>query len=325
MSTPPGGDAAVDTSTTPDASTDACIGTSCVAPPIPPCDGPCVPVVISTEILVESIAADEGGVYWTCPSPGDVKRAAVDGSGVTVLFDGDKAPRLLALDGTFVYWTENNSGLVSAVRKDADHGTRASLSGQADVFAIAVANGKVFFHVRSTGELRMAPTDLSTSTLLTTQSTAEVPRLAADAQFVYLGVTGPINLVRRAPRGSTTAAPTDLTAKRNDFFDFAIDATRVYTATGFDGLVVSENIDGSGASITHASGESTPSSVAVDDAFVYWTDRDSGLVKRTTKAAGGAVETLASGQAMPTAVAVNSRAVYWLNNGNGTVMTIRKP
>ena len=313
-----------ESSTPSDASTDACIGSACVAPPIPPCDGPCLPVLISTDFSAKGIAADESGVYWTALGDGDVKRANVDGTGVTTLFDGNQAPSLIALDDTFVYWTEPNAGLVSAVRKDANLGTRVTLSGQVDVNAIAVSNGEVFFHVRSTGEVRRGPIALTTSTLLTTETSGKVARLASDDQFVYLGVTGPTNRVRRAPRATPTAAPGDLTTRGTDFFEFAIDTARVYTARGFDGLVVSEKIDGTGDARTHASGEATPSCVAVDDTYVYWGNQDNGLVKRTTKVAGGAIETLASGQAQPFAIAVNSRAVYWLT-ANGAVMTIRKP
>jgi hypothetical protein len=322
----PSGDAKPpeESSTTSDGSTDACIGDACVAPPIPPCDGPCLPVLISTDFSAKGIAADESGVYWTALGDGDVKRANVDGTGVTTLFDGNQAPTLLALDDTFVYWTETNSGLVSAVRKDANHGTRVTLSGGGDVNAIAVSNGDVFFQVRTTGQVMRGPTALTTAALLTTETSGKVPRLIADDQFVYVGVTGPINRVRRAPRATATAMPTDLTTHGTDFFEFAIDSARVYTARGFDGLVVSEKIDGTGDAITHASGEATPSCVAVDARYVYWGDQDSGLVKRTTKTAGGAVETLAAGQAQPFAIAVNSRAVYWLN-ANGAVMTIRKP
>ena len=305
--------------------TDACVGTGCVAPPIPPCDGPCTPVLIAMEIELKGIAADESGVYWTAPDPGDVKRANVDGTGVTTLFDGNQAPALLALDDTFVYWTEQNSGLVSAVRKDAVHGTRVTLSGYPDVHAIAVSNGEVFFHVRSNGQVMRGSSALTTATLLTTQTTGNVVRLEADSQFVYVGVTSAnTNLVRRAARGTASAMPDDLTAHGTDFLDFVIDAARVYSARGSDGVVVSEKLDGSGGGITYASGEANPSCVAIDDTYVYWADLDSGLVKRTTKAAAGAVETLASGQSQPFAIAVNSRAVYWLNT-NGAVMTIRKP
>jgi len=322
------GDAAADHATTdaPTATaTDACVGTGCVAPPIPACDGPCTPVLIVMESELKGLAADESGVYWTAPDPGDVKRADVDGTGVTTLFDGNQAPALLALDDTFVYWTEPNSGLVSVVRKDANHGTRVTLSGQTDVSAIAVSAGEVFFHVRSTSQVMRGPTALTAATLLTTESSAKVVRLAADAQFLYLGTTGPDNRVRRAPRATATPAPTDLSARASDFRDFAIDGTRVYSATGDVGTIVSENIDGSGGgALTHASGEATPTCIAVDDTYVYWATFDNGLVRRTTKAAGGAVETLASGQTQPFAIAVNSRAVYWLNT-NGAVMTLRKP
>jgi hypothetical protein len=319
---PANGDAAGESAVS-DATTETCIGSGCVAPPIPPCDGPCLPVRIAKDGLSKGLAADESGVYWTAEELGDVRHAGVDGTGVVSVFDGDKAPRLLALDDTFVYWTESNSGIVSAARKDGNRGPRAMLGGQVDVFGIAVSAGEVFFHVRSTGEVRKSPTDLSTSTLLTTQTTGAVFGLAADGQNVYLGVTAGINRVRRAPRATQTTEPTDLSTKVLDLLGFAIDAARVYLADGDSGSVLSEKIDGSGGLVTHSSGEAMPSSVAVDGTHVYWTNQGNGLIRRVAKA-GGTAETLASGQAAPFAIAVNSRAVYWLTT-DGSVMTVRKP
>ena len=307
-----------------DASTETCIGSGRVAPPIPPCDGPCLPVQIAKDGTVKGIAADESGVYWTAQDLGDVRHATVDGTGVVTVFKGDKAPSLLALDDTFVYWTESNSGIVSAARKDANRGTRIMLAGQTDVSAIAVSGGEVFFHVRSTGEVRRTSTTLGAPQRLTTQSAGQVLRLAADANNVYLGVSSVmINRVRRATRASATTEPTDLTTRVSDLLDFAIDDSRVYFVDGDTGVVASEKIDGTNDGITHSTGEAIPAGIALDTTHVYWVDRGSGLIRRAPKG-GGTAETLASGQSSPFAIAVNSRAVYWLDM-DGSVMTLRKP
>jgi hypothetical protein len=76
--------------------------------------------------------------------------------------------------------------------------------------------------------------------------------------------------VRRAPRATARASPTDLTTRGTDFFDFASDAARVYTARGIDGLVVRTTKVVGGAIETLASGQAQPLALAVNSRAVYW-------------------------------------------------------
>lgn len=310
-----------------DATTETCTGSGCVAPPIPPCDGPCLPVDIADEFEVRGIAADESGVYWTATNPGDIKRADVDGKNVVVVFNGNKAPGHLALDANNVYWTEANGQNIRAVPKNANSGALVGeLTGQGDVLAIAVTGSDVFFHDRATGEVRKTTTALGAPSVFTTNPPPGlVMRLAADANAVYIGVSSSsTNLVRRTLRSAAGTPPVDLTAtKGQELLDIAIDAARVYVVDGDLDTVIGVTHDGSNT-ITYSAVDGTrPSSVAVDGTHVYWTNAFAGTVQRAPKA-GGAVETLATGQGTLTHIAVNSAAVYWTTSG-GRVVVLRKP
>jgi hypothetical protein len=285
-------------------------------------------VEIANEAEVGDVAADESGVYWSAIQPGDIKRADVDGKNPVIVFNGDKAPGLIALDGTNIYWTEANALRVRAVRKDAKSGTLAGeLNGQGDVSGIAVSSADVFFHDRTTGEVRRTNLALGPPTLFTMHPPAagKVLRLEANAAAVFMGLSGTsTNLVRSTPRSTPGAAPSDIAeTKGQNLVDFAVDATRVYVADAANHTVIGVTFDG-GAVVTYSATDVSPSSIAVDASYVYWTNTDDGTLKRAPLAGGVAPEVLATGQSGATNVAVNSRAVYW-STGDARVLVLQKP
>jgi hypothetical protein len=286
-------------------------------------------VLIATETgALLSIAADETGVYWPAPSPGDVRRASVDGSNKATIFHGGGAPSFVALDDTSVFWTESNTGRVRAALKSAVSSTTpaAEASGQPTPYALAVGGGAVFWHdYATTHELRTASASLSGASTIATLP-GNVFALGADASYIYAGVGGGLDVVRRTPR-ATPGTFTDVTPAQSDLRAFAVDTTRVFYTSKANGVVASNTLASpSTSSIVYGSTEGGPNGLALDSTHVYWANTADGRIRRAFKGTGPP-ETLATGQLGPTMVAVNSVAVYWLafDGVNTAVMTLRKP
>lgn len=317
---PAGADAA-DAAAVSDATSDVCIGSGCVAPPLPPCDGPCVPFRIAVESPVRGIAADESGVYWTAPGPGDIRRAAVDGTSIVTVYKGSNSPTLLVTDDRYVFWTEAGKGNVRAAEKNGDHGAlTAEITGEAFATAIATSAGKVFWHAKTTGDVKSATTALGSVQIIGNVNQT-VEQLAADSKNLYVAVGGAGNIVRRIDLmgGGTT----DVSPKVAELRSVVSDGARVYYTSG-NVVPVVQSVTVAGADLrSYGSDEKEPRCVAVDATHVYWATYTDGTIRRALKG-GGAAETVASGQTQPFAIAVNSRAIYWLNE-IGDVMMLRKP
>jgi hypothetical protein len=101
----------------------------------------------------------------------------------------------------------------------------------------------------------------------------------------------------------------------------AVDATSVYWATGYPGVVLKAPIGGGTiATLASGLGQVAPWDIAVDATNVYWTTQgpapnDVMQVPRD----GGALVTIAVAQ-LPVGIAVDATSVYWTDQDVGTVM-----
>ena len=280
-----------------------------------------MPFRIAQESEVRGIVADESGVYWTAPSPGDLRRAAVDGTSVVTVYKGTGAPTLLATDDRYVFWTETGQGNVRAAEKSGDHGALAAeITGEPLVTAIATSAGKVFWHAKMSGEVKSATTALGSVQVIGNVNQT-VEQLAADSKNLYLAIGGAVNIVRRIDLmgGGTT----DISPKVAELRSVATDGIRVYFSSG-DTVPVVQSVTINGTDLrSYGNAEKEPRTVAVDATHVYWANHGDGALRRALKG-GGTAETIATGLTQPIAITVNSRAIYWLTEP-GDVMMLPKP
>jgi hypothetical protein len=157
-------------------------------------------------------------------------------------------------------------------------------------------------------------------------------RLARVGDYLYWAGRNKIGRVKRD--GSSKLILVDDSSTPVDPRDLAADSTYVYFTTG---SYVKAVPVGGGSVITLASGQASPSGLALDDTHVYWVNQGSsstnGAIKRRPKT-GGSVQTIVSAQARPDRIAVDGGQVFWLNLGtdaggstgwiNGSVMRANK-
>jgi hypothetical protein len=214
----------------------------------------------------------------------------------------------LAVDGAYVYWTNNlavatsNGG--SVLKVPIAGGPFVTLaSAQPFPTGIAVDGTNVYW---ATGtDVRKIPLG-GGSPLNFGAAPGSADGLAVDATSAYWG-GGKVALAGGAPVAFQTQSGAP---------GIAVDATSVYSASGSTVIKVPL---GGGAPVTLATGQVNAFGIAVDATSVYWTNNSaqSGSIMKVA-IGGGNPTTLTSvpAQSSPQGIAVDDTSVYWTNQGN---------
>jgi hypothetical protein len=102
------------------------------------------------------------------------------------------------------------------------------------------------------------------------------------------------------------------------------DAVNLYWVSEPMGTVSKLDLKKAGGNpIAIASGQRSPTAIALGGGNVYWTNRGDGTVMQAP-IAGGEPVVLAKDQKEPVGIAADNDAVVWTNAGDGTVMMVRR-
>lgn len=189
--------------------------------------------------IVDSIAADASGVFWTITA---VNRERLTGAvafcagpcpeGPTFLATGQASPRGIAIDETYVYWANEEEGTIRRVARDGADGSAAEII-TGDVTGpsqLTLYGDYVYFTVTGNGGgiLRAPKAGGAAETIALGQEGAY--GIAADVSGVYWTTWIPSGVVATCPHVGCSGRPRIL-ARAATPYGIALDGMYVYFTT----------------------------------------------------------------------------------------------
>ena len=298
---------------------ETCTGASADCPPDQLLPGPNVETVASGQAFPNGIAVDGTSLYWTNNNDGTIRKMALGGGVPVTLATGQASPWAIAVDGTNVYWTNLGDGTIRKVALGGGVPTTLA-SGQAGPSGIAVNGTGIYWTNNHGGTVMMSPP--AGGQLILASGQAGPLGIAVNGTGIYWTNNNDGKVMRVAAFG---AVPTLVASGPQGANSIALDGTSIYWTTDFpfgSGTIMKVALAG-GAPTTLTSGQTDPNGIAVDGTSVYWTDdnRGNGRVKKMALG-GGALTVMTGTVATPRGIAVDGTNVYWTAAGNGTIAKV---
>lgn len=261
------------------------------------------------------VAVDDTFVYWTETSS-VLKADKATGTVQALAANRTGGPQRLDLDDSRVYWNED-AGTIHWVAKTGGAPTQLHHDEAAGVRVVA---GSAYWPNRRSGTMHSVRTDGSGLTTIAAGLSApgEVTADGTWAWFTDASRAGG-SLSKVAPTGGPV---TRLVSSLCEPQGVAVDATHVYLAErcygrAGQGTILRARLDGS-AVTTLARGLSGPSLLRLSGGFAYWLET-TGQAVRKVGVSGGPVVTLANTPEAPLDLAVDATHVYWTEPNAGHV------
>ena len=266
--------------------------------------------------------ATDAGLFYTLPTAtpdggpldaaaGSVMRAALDGTGASLVTSGLRYPYLIAAEGRGIYWTDDPASLSGSTNVAWTVRAAESSSAGSDLVVEGYAGGTTALFADSKN-LYVLGTDESGD-----EGLFFCPLPTSGAGGCNAHAT---EIVANIPQESGFAPP----PLGPGVYSFAADGANLFEAVAeYNGQILRYDL------VTHAptvlaTGQVTPSTLAVDAVYAYWTTYDSDAIYYTAKDGSTGVSRLVCGLSGVSAIAVDGARVYFEasdpKNANATLI-----
>jgi DNA-binding beta-propeller fold protein YncE len=268
-------------------------------------------VLVITLILLPGLAREVNAadrMYWTDAAERAIKRANLDGSGVTILVDTGAAPQSIALDvaGGKMYWVEADGQKIRRANLDGSVVEDLVASVGPAGIGLDVAGGKMYWtDVFVTGWIQRANLNgTAVENLNTVVGDRESIALDLAAGKMYWTNRGWQSIERANLDGSGVEFV--VSAGLNDPRGIALDlaSRRMYWTEVGSHKIRRANLDGSGVQDI-VTGLGHPSGIALDpnNGKMYWTDFGAHKIQRANLDGSG-IQDLVAGLSIPVGIAL---------------------
>jgi hypothetical protein len=231
------------------------------------------------------------------------------------------SPTGIAIDGSYVYWTNFQTGTVMRVDLNGSTAPLQLSSGQTYPSAMAI-DGTYLYWVNYNSPGAVMKMLLSSQAVSSLASGINGPAgIAVDSAYAYVGLASDDYVISVQLSNGSIA---QLTTFQNNPSAIAIDSSNVYftnDAINGDAHQVAKNANKS-AGVSLGPSASPPGGIATDGTNVYWVGNDN--VYKCPVGAVGGCKVFVPNQTRAAYVAVDSTSVYWTDcpGTTGSLMSI---
>ena len=230
-------------------------------------DGTSPQTLISGQTAPEGVAVDNSHIFWadeaSGTTPGAIREANLDGTGVTTLITGQIGqfdPAAMAVANSHIYWGDLDAQTIMRANLDGT-GVTTLVTGQRSPFGVAVNSSHIYWSNGASGTIMEANLD-GTGVITLITGAVEPTGVAVDASHIYWADFGAGTIMAANLDGTGV---TTLVTGQDGPGGVAVDSGHIYWTdqdASSAGTIMEANLNGTGVT-TLVTGQHDPSGVAV--------------------------------------------------------------